>query len=291
MFRILIAPAFASLLLIAAPAAPVAQSSVETALAQAGAYLDVFRGQVAGVVLEEKYLQQAQGQVTLARELRSDLAVMEDGAQGWIEFRDVFEVDGKLVRDRQDRVMELFTHPSGNALEQAQRIVREGARFNLNALGVQFDRTINLPMAALMFLRAGNQSRSKFQRDANDSVAGRRVTVLRFEETATPRLMGSPDQAPARGLFWIEQDTGRVLQTRLGIRSRRGTTDITVSINVAYAEAAALQLWLPQSMEESYVFTDGMGRTFATISGRALYSNPRKFRVASDEAVSEPSMR
>ena len=291
MYPILSALAFASLFLTAAPAARVAQSSVETALAQAGVYLDTFRGQVAGVVLEEKYLQQAQGQVTLARELRSDLAVMEDVAQGWIEFRDVFEVDGKPVRDRRDRVVELFTHPSGNALEQARRIVREGARFNLNALGVQFDRTINLPMAALMFLRAENQSRSKFHRDAYDSVAGRRVTVLRFEEIATPRLMGSVDQAPASGLFWIEQDTGRVLRTRLVIRSRRGTTDTTATIDVVYAETETLQLWLPQAMEESYLFTDGMGRAIATISGRALYSNPRKFRVSSDEAVSEPATR
>lgn len=262
-----------------------AQDAVGTALAQAGIYLDGYREHIAGVVLEEKYLQQAAAQVVMARELRSDLAVMADPQQGWIEFRDVFEVDGKPVRDRENRIVELFANPRPDSLDQAKRIVQEGARFNLSPVGVQFDRTINLPMAALMFLRPQNQSRSHYERDSFDSIDGRRVTVVRFEERATPRLIGSSDNASAQGRFWIEQGTGRVLRSQMSLFSRRGTTVITASITVDYRENAILGLWLPHEMNEEYEFTGAVRQRLAIISGRALYSNARKFRVNTDEQV------
>jgi len=284
---------FAALLLVASlwPAVPVrAQTAAEAAVAEAGRYLQAFTVQVSGVVLEEKYLQQAQGRVVTARELISDLAIMDDPQFGWIEFRDVFNVDGTPVRDRENRVVELFTNPSPDSLEQAQRIVQEGARHNLNPVGVQFARTLNLPMAALRYLRVENQPRSRFQRVSLDIIGGHRVLIVRFQETAEPRLIGSVDNAPARGRFWIEPDTGRVLRTELEITSRRGTTNIQVVIDVEYAEVPDLGLWLPRQMEETYTFTDGRDQILATIFGRALYTNMRKFRVDVQENVDEDEL-
>jgi hypothetical protein len=270
---------------LASAASLPAQTAVQGAVADAARYLREFTSDVAGVVLEEKYLQQAQGRVVTARELVSDLAIMADPRFGWIEYRDVFDVDGKPVRDRQDRVVELFATPSVNALEQAQRIVQEGARHNLSPVGVQFARTLNLPMAALMFLRSENQSRSRFQRESLDSIGGHRALIVRFEETAMPRLIGSSDNAPARGRVWIEQDTGRILRTVLDINSVRGTTTIQATIEVEYGLVADVGLWLPRQMEESYNFTDGMNRQIANIFGRAIYTNVRKFRVNIEENV------
>jgi hypothetical protein len=267
-----------------------AQTAVEQAVDQAARYLETFTALASGVVLEEKYLQQAQGRVVSARELVSDLAIMADAQFGWIEFRDVFEVDGEPIRDRQDRVVELFADPSPDAVAQAQRIVQEGARHNLNPVGVQFARTLNLPMAALMYLRRENQPRSRFQRVSLDSVSGRRVLIVRFEETASPRLIGSVDNAPARGRFWIEQETGRVLRTQLEINSRRGTTNIQAVIDVEYGESPEVGLWLPRQMEENYNFTDGMNRPLASIFGRALYTNVRKFRVDVEENVDDDEL-
>lgn len=291
MRRRLIAPLIVLALLAASAVPRAAQTAVETAVAEAGRYLRTFTEQVAGVVLEERYLQQAQGRVVSARELVSDLAIMADPRFGWIEFRDVFEVDREPIRDRQNRVVELFAHPSADALEQAQRIVQEGARHNLNPVGVQFARTLNLPMAALMYLRDRNQARSKFQRVSLDSIGGHRVLIVRFEETATPRLIGSVDNAPARGRYWIEQGTGRILRTELEINSRRGTTNIQVLIDVEYAESPEVGLWLPRQMEENYNFTDGMGRQLANIFGRAIYTNVRKFRVDIQENVDENELK
>jgi hypothetical protein len=280
------------LALLAASAVPVpAQTAVETAVAEAGHYLQTFTEQVAGVVLEEKYLQQAQGRVVSARELVSDLAIMADSRFGWIEFRDVFQVDGEPIRDRQTRVVELFASPSPDSLAQAQRIVQEGARHNLNPVGVQFARTLNLPMAALMYLRKENQARSRFQRVSLDSVGGHRVLIVRFEETGEPRLIGSVDNAPARGRYWIEQGSGRILRTELEINSRRGTTNIQAVIEVEYGESPEVGLWLPRQMEENYNFTDGMGRQLANIFGRAIYTNVRKFRVDIEENVDENELK
>lgn len=262
-------------------------TATEHLLSVAGAYLNQFRRDVAGIVIEEAYLQQARAQVLMARTLKSDLAVMADPGQGWIEFRDVYEVDGKPLGDRTERVVSLFDKPLPDALEQARRIVREGARFNLVPSGVGFDRTLNLPMAALLFLRTGNQERSAFRLDGHDSVAGRSVAVLRFRETGKPRLIGTPDQAGAQGSFWVVEATGEVLRTELLLRTRRGTLDTTATIRVDYAQDARRKLWLPRQMEEEYAITDGTGRSVAEIFGRAIYSNVRKFDVVIDEKLTE----
>ncbi|ODS52624.1 MAG: hypothetical protein ABS36_16375 [Acidobacteria bacterium SCN 69-37] len=288
--RRLIAPLIVLASLPVLAASLPAQSAVEQAIADAAQYLRVFGDQASGVVLEERYLQQAQGRVVSARELVSDLAIMADPQFGWVEFRDVYVVDGTEIPDRQDRVVELFAHPSADGLAQAQRIAQEGARHNLTPVGVQFARTLNLPMAALMYLRAENQSRSRFRRESLDSVAGHRVLIVRFEEQATPRLIGSVDNAPARGRFWIEPGTGRVLRSELEINSRRGTTNVQALIEVEYSESDDLGLWLPRQMEETYEFTDGMGRQLAHIFGRAVYNNVRKFRVDIEENVDEDEL-
>lgn len=284
--RLIALPILLTVFVVTSAALP-AQTAVEVALTEAANYLRTFTEEVAGVVLEERYLQQAQGRVYSARELVSDLAIMADPRFGWVEFRDVFNVDGKPVRDREDRVVELFANPSTDSLAQAQRIVQEGARHNLSPAGVQFARTVNLPLAALMFLRIENQARSKFQRVSLDTVRGHRVLIVRSEEVSIPRLIASGDNAPVHGRYWIELGTGRVLRTELEISSRRGTTNIQATIEVEYGEAPEVGLWLPRQMEENYNFTDGLNRPIANVFGRAVYTNVRKFRVNIDENVDE----
>lgn len=263
------------------------QSTTSALLQAAGTYLNQFRRDASGVVIEEAYMQQARAQVLMTRDLRSDLAVISDPGQGWIEFRDVYAVDGKPVGDRTDRVVTLFEKPNADSLEQAKRIVREGARFNLVPAGIGFDRTLNLPMAALLFLRSGNQSRSTFRLDGHDSVAGHGVSVLRFRETGKPRMIGTPDEAAAQGAFWIVPATGEILRTELTMRTRKGTTDTTAKIGVEFAQDVRRKLWLPKQMEEEYAITDVAGRPVAEIFGRAIYSNVRKFDVVIDEKVTE----
>jgi hypothetical protein len=284
--RPVLATTLTAVAVLCRPAVTSAQEpTAEDVLLKAGEYLDQFRRDVAGVVLEEDYMQEARARVPTARRLRSDLAVILNDTHGWVEFRDVFEVDGKPVRDRQDRIVALFAQPTANAFEQARRVVAESSRFNLVPVGLRFERSINLPMAALLYLTAGNQARSTFRSAGTDKVGGRRTVVLRFTETAQPRMIGTADDAAARGTFWVDPETGIVLKSEFMLRSRGGASDVTATIRVEYAEDRRLQLWLPHLMEEEYVI-GGTGPA-ATLTGRAVYSNARKFEVVTDEAVTE----
>lgn len=292
-------------------AAPQQHALVETVLAASASYLQTLADDVIGVVLEERYVQRARSRATTTRELVSDLAVMAGDRHGWVEFRDVFEVDGESVRDRRDRIVALFAKPGVEASARARSIVQEGARYNLTPEDVPFERSINLPMAALMFLHAGNQARSRFQYGGREIMFGRSVTVVRFEETAQPRLIGSTDHAAASGRFWIEDGTGRVLRSEIQMRSRQENTMVSAAIRVQYGAVPQLDVWLPSSMEEDYVFTvhydageplnlrlpgemaddyviaGTLRRVAATVSCRATYSNARKFRVDVQEQVIE----
>jgi hypothetical protein len=273
------------LALVLVPALARAQkSALSDALAAAASRLQQLGHDADGVVIAEDYAQQAQGQVVTARRLRSDLAILADPSAGWIEFRDTLSVDGKDVPDRQARVVDLFSHASADTREQIQRITREGARFNLDALGVRFDRTINLPMAALIFLRAENQPRSTFKFDHFENVAGARTVVVTFQEQARPRMIASADDAAASGAFWIEPATGTVRRSILRLESHRGTTVVNASVQVDYADVPGVHLRLPKVMDESYMITNGPTRQLVgAITARAVYSNYRKFNVAVSE--------
>jgi hypothetical protein len=250
-------------------------------LAAAGHYLDDLAHAVDGLVMAEDYVQQSHVQVVMARHLKSDLTVTNDPRVGFVEFRDVFEVDGKPVRDRQNRVIDLFTHPNANAMDQARRIVAEGARFNLESTAVE--RTLNLPMAALGFLRTANQSRSTFDTRGSDSVHGRHAVILRFREKARPRLIGSRDDAAANGLFWIDPKTGTVLQSELELDSHIATTGVKASIVVTYQEVPEVGFWLPEEMTETYTITNTQGQQIGTLSGHASYSDFRKFEISTEQ--------
>ena len=198
---------------------------------------------------------------------------MSDAHVGWVELRDTFEVDGERVRDRDERIAQLFVKPQPNAWQQAQRIVDEGARFNLSPRRFAFNRTLNVPMTALRFLRQPNQNRSTFR---VDRVEPSRI-VLRFKEEATPRLIASEDGASATGAFSIDPDSGRVLRTEFVLATRK----IIARVTVEYADQPALKLWLPTSMVESYTFPSGA----SSMDGQATYSNFRMFRVETSTSI------
>ena len=62
-------------------------------------------------------------------------------------FRDVREVDGKPVRDQEDRIVRLLTQPFDNAVRRAREIHRDGLRFNVDN-GRMMD-----PLTAIGYLR------------------------------------------------------------------------------------------------------------------------------------------
>ena len=259
-------------LLLAALPQPARPPDLDSLLRAAGRYLEQYERDVTAVIAQEDYVQRVLAEARVRR-LRSDLLILSEELVGWVELRDTFEVDGERVRDRDERIAQLFMKPHPNAWQQARRIVDEGARFNLSPRRFAFNRTLNVPMTALRFLRQPNQNRSAFR---VDRVEPSRV-VLRFKEEATPRLIGSEDGAPASGSFSIDPDSGRILRTEFVLATRR----ITARFTVEYAEQPALKLWLPASMVESYRFPSGA----SSMDGQATYSNFRMFRVETSTSI------
>jgi hypothetical protein len=260
-----------ALAVVAATAPTPPQPPLEALLARSADYIAKYEHDVTAVVAQEDYQQRNLSEPKVRR-LRSDLIMIADEANGWVEFRDVFEVDGRAVRDHDDRIVRLFMKPHPNARAQTQRIVQESARFNLNPSRVAFNRTLNVPMTALRFLRRQNQPRSRFEMAQQlEHVDGADFAVVRFREQSKPRLIGSRDDAPASGLFWIDPASGAVARSELKISSRV----IVATLKVAYVHQSAPALWVPGSMDEFYTLTSAG----VSIDGHATYSNFRQFRV------------
>jgi hypothetical protein len=96
-----------------------------------------------------------------SRKLTSDLLLVRpSGGKEFLQFRDVFAVDGQPVRDRQERLTEIFLSPNSSTYSQTVAILFESARYNIGSL----ERTMNVPLLPLRFLEAANQQRFKFSR-------------------------------------------------------------------------------------------------------------------------------
>ena len=245
-------------------------ADVQRLLGSAAAYLDQYEQDVRSVVLQETYAQSVASE-SRTRTLRSDLVVVADATEGWIELRDVFEVDGKPVRDHTDRIVQLLSKPWPNQLVQARRLANESARFNLNPVRAQFHRTINVPFTALRFLRRANQPRSAWRLEREERIGEQPAALLRFDEREQPRLIGSKDPMDVSGAFLIGAN-GAVLLTEL-----RTTGRISAVVTVRYARHEATGLWLPERMDERYRIKLG---TFLTdVNGHASYDNFRQFKV------------
>jgi hypothetical protein len=205
------------------------------------------------------------------------------GARGWVSFRDVFELDGHPVRDRVERLSRILQSISPDSLEQARQIAAESARYNLDPVGTRLDRTINVPTTALLYLRAGNQSRSAFRLGKPERIGGVNCVTLQFTEQSRPRLIRTSDDAPAQGTFWIDMTAGgRILKTQLRMESAaaRGLS-VRSQTSVAYARVDELDLWVPVAMDESYE----LPATRQIVTGHATYSDFREFKVTTSEGI------
>lgn len=266
------------------PASPRDGAATEALLARVATFLDAYERSLPAIVGEEKYTQRAtvEGRLGMTgRTLRSDVLVIADEDYGWISFRDVFEVDGRAVRSRDQRLVDLFLKPHGDRFAQARRIVAEGARFNLDVSGFDLHRTINMPLVALRFLRRSNQSRSLFRIAGEARVDTLLATLLDFEERSMPRVISSPDAAAARGRFWVEPGTGRVLRSELTFETSAvdQKTPLRIRIGVSYGRDDRVNEWLPLSMQEEYRVAA------ALIESVASYSNFRRFTVATSANI------
>lgn len=257
--------------LLAVSASYAQKPDPEGILAATADYIARYEREVVAVVAQEDYRQRVASATLPSRQLRSDLVIIANENRGWLEFRDVFKVDGRSVRDHDDRIAQLFLKSIPTAREQAASIVAESARFNLNPPGVTFERTLNIPLEALRFLRKMNQSRSRFDVAGEERTDVGKVVVLKFREQAMPRLISSPLDEAASGRFWIEPVSGAVVRSELTMSA----PNVSATITVTYARQFSPAVWLPTSMDENYRLVNGT----VALSGHAVYSHFRRFQV------------
>ena len=250
-------------------------NSLPALLERLGKYVDQYEQDLAAVVSEEHYWQEVtttNGMFGEKRELKSDFLLSKSGDMGWVAFRDVFEVNGKEVRDRSDRLVSLFLKPTGDTRDQVNKIVAESSRLNVGWV----NRNINVPTMVLQFAKSAEQSRSEFKRGDKTDIEGVEARELRFQEKKLPRMIHTRDGAAAQGKFWIEEATGRVVKTELRVAT--GNTSATVV--VVYRFQPKLKIWLPMLMNERYATPRQ-----PVITGRATYQNFRQFNVLVDQVI------
>lgn len=247
--------------------------SVPLILDRAADYLMAFEKDYSKVIADERYRQtltekrvRVLGDKTakLTREIRSDLLATTDTGDRWLSFRDVYSVDGRPVRDRDDRLEKVFALNGKDRFEQARRIADEGARFNLGSL----ERNVNLPSMSLTFLTRENRSRSSFRVAGRDRIHDVPVVILEFEETSRPTMVKSGSRnLPAVGKFWIEPDTGRVMKSYVKFETRDFLTEMTVLFSLD----EKLKMWVPAEM------IDKAENSKEIVDGLAVYTNYRRF--------------
>ena len=264
-----LAPAAAIAVVIAVAPIAAQTNRGDQLVAQATAYVVDFLSRFSNVVAEERYIQETTSP-RRRRELKSDfLLVKPPGSEEWIQFRDVFEVDDAPVRDRDERLTQLFLDEPSNALTRAAEVMRESARFNLaSSIG-----TLNKPLLAMAYLQPRYVTRFWFRVGPIDRSVGAGVRLVQFEEWARPTILrraAANADLPARGRMWIEEGTGRVVKTEL----RAGDAEIVTT----FAFDVNLQVAVPVEMRERYV------RQFE-ITGIATYGRFRRFEVRTQEQV------
>jgi VWFA-related protein len=263
-----------------------------TILERAGRYVRAYEETFRNLVAEESYRQWGPdprgGAGQVARTLRSDLVFVRlPGLLSWGTFRDVYEVDGQKVRDREGRLEKLFFAPKASEFEQAEAILNESSRYNLG----RAYRNINVPALGLLFLRPENQPRLAFKRKGTRTIAGFPTVEVAFEEKASPTLVHDRwgNDVPASGRFWIDETRGAVLRTEITYDLE---TDKTIRspdvwergfVSTEYRREPSLGCFVPDTMTELYNF-QGIGR----IDAVARYSSYRRFEVSVGTAAVLP---
>jgi hypothetical protein len=261
-------------------ATPAQSAELRRLLARVADYVGTYQREYSTVVAEEDYEQSDRRRNASPRSLRltSDLLLVRlDPQSGWVGFRDVYEVNGKPVRDRDQRLQRLFLDRSLEGRARLEAILAESSKYNLGPV----TRTVNVPLFALTFLEKAWQSRFSFSLGGTEKIDGLALAVLDYRETASPTIASALDGAdqPARGRFFVDSVSGAVVesQTIYG-REAQGQFEY----RVRFRRDEKLGLWLPAEMKETYTLGG------VVTSGVARYRNFRRFQVTTDIQMAAP---
>jgi len=201
--------------------------------------------------------------------IKSDFLLVQLGGdgEGWMPFRDAYEVKGAKVRNRDERLLKLFQGDDQERFEKAAKLNEATSGHNLGNVA----RTINIPTLAMMFLHPRVNERFEFSDEGEETIAGRVLRRAAYREVARPTLIKTTRgrDLALTGHLWIDPFTGTVVKTDLNAADPA----VRCAITVTYRKDDALDFWVPSQMDEYYKAALSLDEVLAT----ATYSNVRRF--------------
>jgi hypothetical protein len=192
----------------------------------------------------------------------------------WMQrpFRDVLSVDGKPVRNRDDRLRKLFLEGQKNAVEQASAIARESRRYDIGVT-----RNGVSPLLPITLLDPHYVGNFGFTLDG---------TTLNFKEERSPTYLsysqnGKRGDLPAHGSFVVEPAKGTILQATL--TAEADGAPVSTTFTVHYREDPQIKLLVPVEMTERYWLPAKPKED--RLEGRVSYGSFRRFQVTVSEKI------
>jgi VWFA-related protein len=251
-------------------------------LERAGHYASAYESDFSNVVAEEDCHQMVRSDMPADRKLRliksAAFFVTVPGTLPWTTFRDVWEVDGTKIRNREQRLARLFQDSPADAMTRARAILDESNRYNLGP-----HRNVNTPTLALLFLLPENQRRFEFETKGQERIQGTMAAIVAFRERARPALVAgeSADGSPATGRMWIDPDRGIVVKTDVTYDADPLDYEHKSQARVVteYRAEPRLGLWVPSQMTETYSWPKA-----GPVEATTRYSEYRRFGVTTEES-------
>lgn len=258
------------------PGSPAAQQGRDV-VERVRDYIERFEREVSALVAEEHYIQRLETRIGpsathATRSLRSDYVLVKPADNlAWIGYRDVFDVDGTPVRERDSRIVDILTSTAPDSHERAAAFAFQGARFNLGPV-----RTVNVPTMPMQLMSRRHAGRVVMRAGRIDRRAGR-ATVTFFEPNP-PTIVRTPDgdDVATRGEVVVRISDGAILGATLRFRFGRRATREEARLTVEYGDVAGIPVPVPLRMIEQHPRVAGV-----SASGEATYANYRRFQTTS----------
>jgi hypothetical protein len=265
-------------------------SGFHTILSSAMRYVMNYEQQFALLLSEEHYVQELQrppnpgdnlsrnnpgggmraGGPMNVQSIKSDFLLVQLGmdGEGWMPFRDAFEVKGKKLRDRDDRLVKLFLENDKSAFDKAARWNEASSKHHLGNVA----RTINIPTLGMMLLHPRVNERFEFTDGGEETINGRVVRKALYREAARPTLIKTTRgrDLALTGMIWIDPFSGAVVKTEMNAADPA----VRCQVVVTFRRDETLEMWVPEKMIEYYKAALAVDDILAT----ATYSNVRKYR-------------
>jgi len=250
--------------------APQGNPSARALVAAASKYVAKYQQEFAFLIADESYSQTKTdgGGRSQNRLLRSEFFLTYLPADNeWVAVRDVLDVDGAPVANREE--LRALLAKGGEIKGLISQVIARNARYNIGSTS----RNFNEPTLPLLLMGEKRVNDVKFERKTVDRDGEIVLATLQFEERGRPTLVRGPEGSlPSTGEIILEPATGIVHKTTFEL-NRPG---VKVRLTTTYARDPELGLWLPDVFTERYESDTPISEV---VLCEAKYTNYRRFEV------------